>query len=79
MHKIGKYNNYRVKALDLSTTSKTNRYGRNKFRVKGQIAKIYIQKHYITVRPAQLVVPIVTSFEYNKKNTHTITLHFRTT
>ena len=37
------------------------------------MAKIYIQKHYITAQPAQQVIPIITSFEYNIKNTQ---LHY---
>ena len=63
----GNYSNYSVKALDLSTTNKTCCNRCNKVRVKGQIIKTYILKHYITVRSAQLVVPTITSSEITSK------------
>ena len=72
------YSNHRVKHQDLSMTSKSSHNGYNKFRVKGKITQIYIEKHYSSVRPAKPVVPIATSFEYNIK-IHTFTLHFRVT
>ena len=36
-----------------------------------------MQKHYITVQPQKLAVPITTSFEYNIKR-QTIPFHLRT-
>ena len=59
-------------------TSQFSRNDCNKFQVQSLKAKNCIQKHYVTVQPQKLVVPIATGFKYNIKR-HTIPLHFRTT
>ena len=78
MRKMENYSIHRVKPKSQTTTSQFSHNSCNKFRVTSLKAKNCIQKHYITVQPQKLVVPIATSFEYNIK-THTIPLHFRTT
>ena len=78
MRKMENYSTHRVKPKSQTMTSQFSRNSCNKLRVTSLKAENCIQKHYITVQPQKLVVPIVTSFEYNIK-THTIPLHFRTT
>ena len=75
---MGNNSTHRVKPKSQNTTSQFSRNDCNKFRVKSLKAKNCIQKHYVTVQPQKLVIPITTSFEYNIKR-HTIPLHFRTT
>ena len=73
MRKTGNYITHRVKPRSQNTTSQFSRNDCNKFRVKSLKAKNYIQKHYVTVQPQKLVIPITTSFEYNiKRHTHYI-------
>ena len=48
-------------------TNKTSCNGCDKVRIKGQIIKTYILKHYITVRSAQLVIPTITSSKITSK------------
>ena len=54
-------------------TNQFSHNSHNKFRVTSLKAKICIQKHYITVQPQKLVVPITTSFEYNIETHNPIT------
>ena len=67
-----------LKPKSQNTTSQFSHNNCNKFRIKSLKTKNYIQRHYVTVQPQKLVIPIATSFEYNIKR-HTIPLHFRTT
>ena len=76
MRKTGNYSTHRVKPKSQNTTSKISRNNCNKFQVKKPKSQNCTQKHYVTVQPQKLVIPIATSFEYTIKR-HTIPLHLR--
>ena len=78
MRKMENYSTHSFKPKSQTMTSQFSRNGCNEFQVTSLKAENCIQKHYITVQPQKLVVPITTSLEYNIK-TQTIPLHFRTT